>query len=89
MTAARKELPKFQATTESPRNSRLAVRARPGANVNPPIPDTCVDKPKRTQSEVAKMRGVNIRTVKRWAKLGANIQDDAAIDSYLDARRPG
>jgi hypothetical protein len=45
---------------------------------------------KRTQQQVADMRGVCVRTVKRWAKAGVDIQDDAAIDKYIAERaRPG
>jgi hypothetical protein len=42
---------------------------------------------RRTQAEVAKLRGVHIRTVKRWTKAGCDIQSDESIDAYLETRK--
>jgi hypothetical protein len=42
---------------------------------------------KRTQAEVAKLRDVNIRTVKRWAKAGVDLQSDESIGAYLETRK--
>jgi hypothetical protein len=44
---------------------------------------------RKTQKQIAIERNVTVRTVQRWVKL-IDIQDDAAIDSYLAERaRPG
>jgi len=49
-----------------------------------------VKSDKRTQGEVARQYDVNVRTVRRWAAAGVNIQSDTAINAYLDARlHPG
>jgi hypothetical protein len=41
----------------------------------------------RTQAEIANLRRVDPRTVRRWAAAGVDLQNDAAIDRHLAGQR--